>query len=80
MEQLISSFYIIIILWAVKQSDDLIADIMAFASGSNFFNCSRTKFVASVVNGLFYANFLLDRFCAFLLEHSVTFNAFVLHV
>ena len=37
------------------------------------FNCSRTKFVAIIVSVLlFYANFLLDGFCAFLLEHSLT--------
>ena len=36
-------------------------------------NCSRTKFVTIIVNVLvFYAFFLPDRFCAFLLKHSLT--------
>ena len=39
------------------------------------FNCSRTKFVAIIVKVLlflFHANFSLDRFCVFPLEHSLT--------
>ena len=36
-------------------------------------NCSGTKFVAIIVNVLvFYANFSLDIFCAFLREHFLT--------